>query len=114
MAALLLLASLSSVAGFGSMPGETKTWDFMVAMVFNDDTCTSLYTDFLAGYQEYGAPTSDELGGATVVPMSVPIGECTKNVVGNTVIFGCDEATGIAYEKVYADVTGLSPQCKTE
>ena len=33
-----------------------------------------------------------------------PVGVCTKNVIGNTVIFECDPDNGIIMERVYHDV----------
>ena len=33
-----------------------------------------------------------------------PVGACTKNVIGNTVIFECDQEKGIIMEHVYHDV----------
>ena len=32
-----------------------------------------------------------------------PVGVCTKNVVGNTVIFKCDSGKGMIIEQVYHD-----------
>ena len=33
-----------------------------------------------------------------------PVGRCTKNVIGNTVIFRCDPTQGVIMEDVYHDV----------
>ena len=33
-----------------------------------------------------------------------PVGSCTKNVIGNTVIFECDPEKGVIMERVYHDV----------
>ena len=33
-----------------------------------------------------------------------PVGKCTKNVIGNTVIFECDSTKGVINEHVYHDV----------
>jgi len=33
-----------------------------------------------------------------------PVGSCTKNVIGNTVLFECDEVKGKIIENVYHDV----------
>ena len=33
-----------------------------------------------------------------------PVGTCTKNVIGNTVVFECDPEQGVIMERVYHDV----------
>ena len=49
-----------------------------------------------------------------------PVGKCTKNVIGNTVIFECDPEKGIINEHVYHDVldgsvcNGTQCTCESE
>ena len=40
-----------------------------------------------------------------------PVGVCTKNAIGSTVIFECDEEKGKIIEKVYHDIADGS-ECK--
>ena len=49
-----------------------------------------------------------------------PVGICTKNVIGNTVIFECDSTKGVINEHVYHDVldgsvcSGAECKCESE
>ena len=49
-----------------------------------------------------------------------PVGKCTKNVIGNTVIFECDSTKGVINEHVYHDVldgsvcSGAECKCESE